>query len=265
MLAQGTTPAGAESEQQASAWVRGMFGRIAPRYDLLNHLLSMNIDRFWRARTVSRVAQILQRPGAQVLDVCCGTGDLMLALESRARPARVFGSDFCHPMLVAARRKTQERHFRSELFEADALRLPIADASFDLVTTAFGFRNLTNYHAGLLELRRILKPGGTLAILEFSTPPNPLLAQAYSFYSRAILPAIGGMISGSRDAYTYLPESVRKFPDADGLADQMRDAGFANVRFERMTVGIVALHLGDALYLGDALHLGDAFDLGDRA
>ena len=245
MLAEGTTPAGAKTEQQASAWVRGMFGRIAPRYDLLNHLLSMNIDRYWRARAVSRVAHILSRPAAQVLDVCCGTGDLMLALEARGRSARILGSDFCHPMLIAARRKTTQRNFRAELFEADALQLPMADASLDLVTTAFGFRNLTNYRGGLIELRRILKPGGTLAILEFSTPPNALLAELYGFYSRAILPTIGGMISGSRDAYTYLPESVRKFPDANGLADQMREAGFVNVRFERMTAGIVALHLGD--------------------
>ena len=143
MLAQGTTPAGTETEQQASRWVRGMFDRIAPRYDLLNHLLSMNIDRYWRARTVSRVAPILARPGAQVLDVCCGTGDLTLALQSQAR---VFGSDFSHPMLVAARRKRC-----STLFEADALRLPVADASLDLVTAAFGFRNLTNYRGGLID------------------------------------------------------------------------------------------------------------------
>ena len=237
---QGTAPAGTETEQQASTWVRGMFGRIAPRYDLLNHLLSLNIDRYWRARTVSRVAEIIERPGARALDVCCGTGDLTLALESRGRSARIFGSDFSHPMLVAARRKRCPA-----LLEADALRRPMADASLDLATIAFGFRNLTNYHSGLLELRRVLKPGGTLAILEFSTPPNPLVARAYGFYSRAILPAIGGVISGSKDAYTYLPESVRKFPDADGLADQMREAGFANVRFERMTAGIVALHLGE--------------------
>jgi demethylmenaquinone methyltransferase/2-methoxy-6-polyprenyl-1,4-benzoquinol methylase len=242
---QGTKPAGAQTEQQASAWVRGMFGRIAPRYDLLNHLLSMNIDRYWRARTVSRVAEILERPGAQVLDVCCGTGDLMLALESRARSARVLGSDFCHPMLETARGKIANRQSRSELFEADALQLPIADASLDLITVAFGFRNLANYKEGFQELRRILKTGGTLAILEFSTPPNALLAGLYAFYSRNILPAIGGAISGSKDAYTYLPESVRKFPDADGLANQMREAGFVNVRFERMTAGIVALHLGD--------------------
>jgi demethylmenaquinone methyltransferase/2-methoxy-6-polyprenyl-1,4-benzoquinol methylase len=241
LLAQGTTPAGADTEQQAAAWVRGMFGRIAPRYDLLNHLLSMNIDRYWRARTVSSVAPILEKPGAKVLDVCCGTGDLTLALNSRSQSATVFGSDFCHPMLEKANGKTAHGRW----FEADALQLPIAGASFDLVTTAFGFRNLTNYSGGLGEVRRILKPGGTIAILEFSTPPNPLLAELYGFYSRSILPAIGGMISGSKDAYTYLPESVRKFPDADGLADQMRDAGYVNVRFERMTLGIVALHLGD--------------------
>ncbi len=241
MLTHGTTPAGTETEQQASKWVRSMFGRIAPRYDFLNHLLSMNIDRYWRARTVSSVAQVLARPGAQVLDVCCGTGDLMLALESRGRLARVLGSDFCHPMLQAA----QGKNTHGKLFEADALQLPIGGGSLDLVTIAFGFRNLTNYRSGLSELRRILKPGGTLAILEFSTPPNALLAGLYGFYSRAILPAIGGMISGSKDAYTYLPESVRKFPDADGLAKQMREAGFVNVRFERMTAGIVALHLGD--------------------
>jgi demethylmenaquinone methyltransferase/2-methoxy-6-polyprenyl-1,4-benzoquinol methylase len=245
LLTQGTQPAGTQTQQQASAWVRDMFGRIAPRYDLLNHLLSLNIDRYWRSHTVSRVAHILSTSGAQVLDVCCGTGDLTLALESRGRSANVFGSDFSHPMLVAARRKTEQRRFRSELFEADALRLPIADAALDLATIAFGFRNLTNYSSGLIELRRILKPGGTLAILEFSTPPNPVLAGLYGFYSRAILPTIGGMLSGSKDAYTYLPESVRKFPEADRLANQMRDAGFVNVRFERMTAGIVALHLGD--------------------
>ncbi len=237
----GTTPAGAETEQQASAWVRGMFDRIAPRYDLLNHLLSLNIDRYWRARTVAQVRRILERPNAEVLDVCCGTGDLMRALESRGRRARVFGSDFSHPMLEKAKRKTVHGRW----FEADALRLPIAGASFDLVTTAFGFRNLSNYRGGLSELRRVLKPGGTLAILEFSTPPNALIAELYGFYSRAILPTIGGMISGSKEAYRYLPESVRKFPDADGLAQQMREAGFVKVRFERMTAGIVALHLGD--------------------
>jgi demethylmenaquinone methyltransferase/2-methoxy-6-polyprenyl-1,4-benzoquinol methylase len=223
-----------------------MFGQIAPRYDLLNHLLSLNIDRYWRARTVKRVAHILERPGARVLDVACGTGDLMLALAARGQ-ARVFGSDFCHPMLVAAHRKAGERRSRAALFESDALNLPVAGAALDLVTIAFGFRNLANYRHGLDELRRVLKPGGTAAILEFSTPPNRALARLYDYYSRAILPAIGGWISGSKEAYSYLPESVRKFPSAEGLADQMRAAGFSNVRFVRMSAGIVALHLGERL------------------
>ncbi len=242
----GTTPAGTGNEQQAATWVRGMFGRIAPRYDLLNHLLSMNIDRYWRTRTVARVSSVLSTPGARVLDVCCGTGDLMLALETRGS-AQVYGSDFCHPMLIAARHKVERGRSRSKLFEADALRLPLADASLDLITIAFGFRNLANYQHGLEELRRVLRPGGLAAILEFSTPPNPVLARLYGFYSRSILPTIGGLISGSKEAYSYLPESVRKFPGADDLADQMRAAGFANVRFERMTAGIVALHLGQRL------------------
>ncbi len=244
MLSQGTTPAGAENEQQAAAWVRGMFSRIAPRYDLLNHLLSCNIDRYWRAKTVARVAHILDNPGARVLDLCCGTGDLMLKLGAKGR-AGVFGSDFCHPMLVAARRKLERRRLRAGLFEADALTLPLAAASLDLVTIGFGFRNLANYQRGLEELLRVLKPGGVLAMLEFSTPPNRVLARLYDFYSRAILPHIGGWISGSKDAYTYLPESVRKFPDAPGLAEHMRAAGFTNARFERMTAGVVAMHIGE--------------------
>jgi demethylmenaquinone methyltransferase/2-methoxy-6-polyprenyl-1,4-benzoquinol methylase len=244
-MIRGTTPAGAETEQQASRWVRGMFGAIAPRYDLLNHLLSLNIDRYWRARVVSRVAGILANPNSRVLDLCCGTGDLMLGLETRhGRP--VLGSDFSHPMLLEAQRKTSARGLRSELFEADALALPLADHSLDLITTAFGFRNLANYRDGLKEFLRVLKPGGMLAILEFSQPDNPALAAAYNFYSRFVLPTLGGWISGHREAYSYLPESVRKFPGAEELARDMRTLGFTEVRFESMTGGIVALHMGNA-------------------
>jgi demethylmenaquinone methyltransferase / 2-methoxy-6-polyprenyl-1,4-benzoquinol methylase len=239
----GTTPAGARTEQEASAWVRGMFARVAPRYDLANHLLSFNIDRYWRAHTVRCVRSILANPAARVLDICCGTGDLVRALE-RARRAPVLGSDFCHPMLVAARRKINRGGNRSPVFESDALYLPLAGASLDLITVAFGFRNLANYEAGLREMRRVLKPGGTAAILEFSQPPNPAFAALYNFYSRRILPVLGGVISGNRDAYTYLPESVRKFPNARELADAMRRAGFADVTYEFLTGGIVALHLG---------------------
>ena len=235
----GTAPPGARNEREAAAWVRGMFARVSRRYDLANHVLSFNIDALWRARTVRRVRHILERPGARVLDICCGTGDLTLALARQSR-ASVLGSDFCHPMLLAARGKG----VRAGLFEADALRLPLRDASLDLVTVAFGFRNLANYRAGLLEMRRVLGPAGMAAILAFSEPPNASFAALYHFYSRRILPLIGGALSGSRKAYTYLPESVRKFPSAEELAEEMRRAGFAEVRYERFTGGIVALHLG---------------------
>jgi demethylmenaquinone methyltransferase/2-methoxy-6-polyprenyl-1,4-benzoquinol methylase len=240
----GTTPPGAASEEQAAQWVRGMFGSVAGRYDLLNHLLSFQIDRYWRARTVRRVHSVLHRPGSRVVDLCCGTGDLLLALEA-GREALVYGSDFCHPMLTEAQRKIDRKRARAVLFEADALRLPIADGSLDLITVAFGFRNFANYRKGLAELRRVLRPGGVLAILEFSTPPNAVFRGLYDLYSRHILPRLGGAISGASDAYTYLPESVRKFPSADQLAADMRAAGFAKVEFERLTFGIVALHLGE--------------------
>jgi demethylmenaquinone methyltransferase/2-methoxy-6-polyprenyl-1,4-benzoquinol methylase len=239
----GTTPEGARSEGEAANWVRGMFGRVAPRYDLLNHLLSFHIDRYWRAYTVRRMRHILQRPEARVLDLCCGTGDLTLALQGSAGGV-VFGSDFCHPMLIAAAEKSARSRASTALFEADALQLPLRSGVFDLTTVAFGFRNLANYDAGLAEMGRILKPGGTAAILEFSQPPNRLLRALNSAYCRRVLPLIGGWISGAPDAYAYLPESVRKFPDAPELAASMRRAGFEKVGFRYLTGGAVALHWG---------------------
>ncbi len=234
----GTTPQGAANEQEAARWVRGMFGRIAGRYDLLNHLLSFNLDKSWRRRTIDRVAPILAQPDACVLDLCCGTGDVLAGIEKR-RGGLALGSDFCHPMLVEARKKV-----RSPLFEADALALPLRDSSLDLVTIAFGFRNLANYRKGLDELLRVLKPGGVAAILEFSQPQNRAFAAAYGFFSTRVLPRIGGALSGSGDAYAYLPESIRKFPSAEELAAEMESAGFSRVKFERMTGGAVALHRG---------------------
>jgi len=239
----GTTPLGARNEQEAARWVRDMFARVAHRYDLANHLLSFNIDRYWRAHTVKRLRHVLRRREARVVDICCGTGDLALAL-ARARQGTVLGSDFCHPMLVAARRKAEARRAPAAWFEADALHLPFGDGSVDLLTVAFGFRNLADYPAGLAEMRRVLAPGATAAILEFSQPPGAAFAALYNFYSRRILPVIGGALSGSRDAYAYLPESVRKFPSAAALADEMRRAGFSQVSYEYLTGGIVALHQG---------------------
>ncbi|MFN0169940.1 MAG: bifunctional demethylmenaquinone methyltransferase/2-methoxy-6-polyprenyl-1,4-benzoquinol methylase UbiE [Bryobacteraceae bacterium] len=243
LTAKGTTPEGAATEQEASRWVRQMFGRVAPRYDLANHVLSFNIDRYWRSRTVSRLESRIRVPGARVLDLCCGTGDLMLALAAR-RGAPVLGSDFCHPMLLAAAAKSGNG-LRSGLFEADALQLPLRDASMDVITVAFGFRNLANYRHGLKEMHRVLRPGGVAAILEFSQPPNAAFARLYDFYSRRVLPGIGGLLSGAPEAYRYLPESVRKFPAAEELSSQMAEEGFRRVEFERMTFGIVVLHLGE--------------------
>ncbi|HSM79816.1 MAG TPA: bifunctional demethylmenaquinone methyltransferase/2-methoxy-6-polyprenyl-1,4-benzoquinol methylase UbiE [Bryobacteraceae bacterium] len=243
-MRKGTAPPGAATEAQASQWVRGMFGRIAPRYDTLNHLLSMNVDRYWRGRTVRRVRDALNRPGATVLDLCCGTGDLTIALARASEGSAVLGSDFCHPMLVQAGRKLSAQRLARRIFESDALKLPVRDGSLDLITVAFGFRNLVDYRAGLREFQRVLKPGGTAAILEFSQPPNALFAAVYNFYSRRVLPVLGGWISGSRDAYTYLPESVSKFPGAEELAAEMRKMGFQDVEFTRMTGGVVALHIG---------------------
>jgi demethylmenaquinone methyltransferase/2-methoxy-6-polyprenyl-1,4-benzoquinol methylase len=220
-----------------------MFGRVAHRYDLANHLLSANIDKMWRARTVARVRDILRRPDARVMDLACGTGDLLVALEREAGRGLV-GSDFCHPMLEGARSKLARLGLRSSLVEADALALPLPDASVDLITIAFGFRNLANYRAGLVEMRRALRPGGALAILEFTQPPNRAFAAVYNWYSRKVLPVIGGAISGAPEAYRYLPESVRKFPEAPELAGLMRECGYGRVEWEYLTFGIVALHVG---------------------
>jgi demethylmenaquinone methyltransferase / 2-methoxy-6-polyprenyl-1,4-benzoquinol methylase len=242
---QGANPAGTRTQREAAAWVRSMFGRVAHRYDILNHLLSFQIDRYWRAAAVRRLRPILKRRGARVLDLCCGTGDLALALARRVDGV-VFASDFCHPMLVAALRKSAARGAHTALFEADALELPLADESFDLITMAFGFRNLANYDAGLEEMRRLLKPGGTLAILEFSQPPKPLMRALNNIYCHRIVPAIGGWVSGDREAYAYLPDSVRKFPNAPELAASMRRAGFDGVTFDYLTGGMAALHLGRA-------------------
>ncbi len=156
----------------------------------------------------------------------------------------MIGSDFCHPMLTGAHTKLEREQLRSVLVESDALALPFPDASLDLITIAFGYRNLANYRAGLDEMRRVLRPGGALAILEFTQPPNRTFAAVYNWYSRNVLPIVGGAISGAPEAYRYLPESVRKFPDAPGLAALMKEADFQPVEWEYLTFGIAALHIG---------------------
>jgi demethylmenaquinone methyltransferase/2-methoxy-6-polyprenyl-1,4-benzoquinol methylase len=238
----GTTPQGISDEKQAAAWVQSMFGGIARHYDLLNHLLSFNFDRYWRWRTVRRLKRELPS-GGRVLDLCCGTGDLLIGLEREFRRPAI-GADFCHPMLTAARSKLDRKRLRSALVEADGLQLPLRDDSLDAITIGFGFRNFANYRRGLAEMRRVLKPGGIVAILEFSQPRTQPCAAMYGWFSTRVLPRIGGAVSGSSQAYSYLPESIRRFPDAPQLADEMKTAGYPRVEYERMTGGIVALHLG---------------------
>ncbi len=246
----GTRPEGAVTEEDASKKVREMFTRIAPRYDLLNHLLSLQFDRLWRARAARRLRPVLSRPGALVLDLCCGTGDLALAL-AREGKARIIGADFAHTMLVRAKEKSatlaaSNRHPLSPMsfFEADALRLPFADASFDLVTSAFGFRNLANYEGGLREIQRVLKPGGAVAILEFAEPREGWLGDVYRWYFCNVLPKVGGLISGDPAAYNYLPKSVARFFRPPELAALMNSVGYQSVEYRVWTLRTVALHTG---------------------
>lgn len=225
--------------------VRAMFAEIAPSYDRLNHLLSINIDNVWRRFTVKKLKDVLARPNAIALDLCCGTADLTLELEPYAR---VIGCDFCHPMLVIGNQKiAAQAAGKAKLAEGDALHLPFADASFDAVTVAFGLRNLENIEGGLAEIYRVLKPGGRAAILEFSRPIVPVFRQLFEFYFHNILPRIGALISGSKGAYTYLPKSVRNFPDQKRLAAMMHSVGYANVNYHNLSGGIAALHLGEKI------------------
>jgi demethylmenaquinone methyltransferase/2-methoxy-6-polyprenyl-1,4-benzoquinol methylase len=245
----GTRPEGAENEADASRKVREMFTQIAPSYDTTNHILSLQLDRLWRARTAKQLRSILQREDALVLDLCCGTGDLALALR-KAGKARIIGADFARTMLVRARAKSILGSSHSgmpappplPLAEADALRLPFADSSFDLVTSAFGFRNLANYEAGLREIQRVLKPGGTIAILEFTEPPDGLLGDIYRWYFCNVLPRIGGFLSGDSAAYTYLPKSVARFFRPPELASLMAAVGYHSVAYKVWTIRTVALH-----------------------
>jgi demethylmenaquinone methyltransferase / 2-methoxy-6-polyprenyl-1,4-benzoquinol methylase len=226
------------SAQDHARRVREMFARISPRYDLLNHLLSANIDRRWRRRVVRKLHPQL-RSDAKVLDVGCGTGDLSIELFEKSG-AQVTGIDFCRPMLELAQAKAPHLRF----VEGDALRLPFSDAAFDCVTVGFALRNLASVEQGLAELHRVLKPGGVVAVLEFSRPTVPGIRQIVRLYYWRVLPWIGGLLSGLRSAYEYLPDSISRFPDQVTLASMMRAAGFAVVEFENLSGGIAALHTG---------------------
>jgi demethylmenaquinone methyltransferase / 2-methoxy-6-polyprenyl-1,4-benzoquinol methylase len=232
------------NESEHARRVREMFAGIANRYDLLNHLLSGNTDKRWRRLVAKRLHEVLSTEGARALDVACGTGDLSLAL-ARETGARVVGTDFCRPMLEIAARKARA-NVSSEIpfVEGDALKLPFAERSFDAVTIAFGLRNLSSIEAGLREMWRVLRPGGRAAVLECSKPVVPGFRALFQFYFTRVLPRIGGLLSGSRGAYEYLPDSVSRFPDQKRLAQVMREAGFVEVEYKNLTGGIAALHTG---------------------
>ena len=223
--------------------VREMFSGIAGRYDLLNHVLSLNIDKRWRRKVRALLAEILGNKDAVVLDVACGTGDLSIELNRDAR-ARVIGTDFCRPMLTVAHAKNASEHLNIPYVEGDAMGLSFADNSFDALTIAFGLRNLANFATGLQELHRVLKPSGRIVILEFSSPVVPGFRQLFNFYFANVLPRIGGAVSGSRGAYEYLPDSVSKFPNQKALVAMMEQTGFTGVTYQNLTGGIAALHSG---------------------
>jgi len=246
MVVPGARPAGAADETAAAAAVREMFDGIAPRYDALNHILSLNIDRLWWWRTARRFRAVLARPDAVVLDLCCGTGDMTLALLGRRPPDAqpVLAADFSHPMLVLGAAKFAKRGAASPgaiAIEADALHLPLADSCVDLLTTAFGFRNLANYRAGLDEFHRVLRAGGELGILDFSEPGG-VLGKLYAFYFRRILPALGSRLSGVAGPYAYLPNSVHNFPAPAEMLESMRAAGFGEVSWTPYTFGVAGLY-----------------------
>ncbi|HEY2846730.1 MAG TPA: bifunctional demethylmenaquinone methyltransferase/2-methoxy-6-polyprenyl-1,4-benzoquinol methylase UbiE [Pyrinomonadaceae bacterium] len=232
-----------ETEAAHERAVKEMFAGIAGKYDLLNHVLSLNIDRSWRRKVRRELSDTLARPDALVLDVACGTGDLSIELQ-RGSAARVIGTDFCRPMLTIATSKSRLDDLNIPYVEADAMKLSFPDATFDAATIAFGLRNLPDYDDGLRELCRVLKPDGKLVILECSHPRLPVFRELYDFYFNSVLPKIGGLVSGSGAAYTYLPNSVAKFPDQKTLASMMENGGLGDIKFRNLTCGIAALHSG---------------------
>ena len=239
----GAAPEGASDPASAARAVREMFTSIAPRYDLLNHVLSFNVDRWWWWKTARSFSSILKRPDARVVDLCCGTGDMAFALRRRAGKsgAKILGVDFSHAMLQLADRKSRGTSLR--WVEADALSLPFSNEQFDLVTAAVGFRNLANYDAGLREILRLLRPNGECGILDFGEPRGSI-GKFYRIYFKRVLPAIGTLISGVRGPYAYLPASVERFPSPEEMLGQMRRAGFREVSWTPYTFGIAGLYRG---------------------
>ncbi len=230
---------------KSNARVREMFAAVAPRYDLLNHVLSLQIDRYWRWQTARRVAAPQRSP---ILDVCTGTGDLALAFHRQSRgTADIVGADFCRPMLEIGQRKSVKHGAQERItfVEADAQALPFPADTFAVVAVAFGLRNVADTDQGLREMTRVCQPGGQVAVLEFSRPTWQPFGALYSWYFRRVLPRIGRWMSrNAGEAYSYLPESVNEFPSGQALADRMTRAGLHDVRFHAFTLGIATLYVG---------------------
>jgi len=244
----GAAPEGASDQLSAARAVREMFTSIAPRYDLLNHVLSFNVDRLWWRRAARTFRHVLDRPGARVLDLCCGTGDMAFALRRQAgkQAPQILGADFSHAMLQRARAKSAELAQNGSApgwIEADALNLPSPGEHFDLVTSAFGFRNLADYDAGLREIVRVLRPGGECGILDFGEPSGAI-GSLYRVYFKQVLPRVGTWISGVRGPYAYLPASVERFPKPEEMLAQMKSAGFTEAAWTPYTFGIAGLYRG---------------------
>ena len=245
----GAAPEGASDAASAARAVRDMFTSIAPRYDLLNHVLSCNVDRLWWRRAARSFRSILSTPNARVLDLCCGTGDMTFALRKQSGNGslRIFGADFSHAMLQRALAKSSAKFSQSSpspgWIEADALNLPFPPNHFDLVTFAFGFRNLADYDAGLREIARILRPGGECGILDFGVPTG-IIGRLYRIYFKKILPRVGTAISGVRGPYAYLPVSVERFPEPEEMKAQIQRAGFAEASWTPYTFGVAGLYRG---------------------
>jgi demethylmenaquinone methyltransferase/2-methoxy-6-polyprenyl-1,4-benzoquinol methylase len=239
----GARPTGITTEQAAAANVQQMFDTIAPTYDRVNHILSAGIDRYWWTRTARLFRPILQRSETVTLDLCCGTGDMTLALlkhrPTTPEAAPILAVDFSHQMLTRGAEKFAPHNIIP--IEADALHLPLASASVDLVTSAFGFRNLANYEEGLAELHRILRPGGQLGILD-ANQPEGLVGTLYNLYFKTILPKLGGLISGTPSAYRYLPASVERFPRPPRMLQLIRNAGFTDATWTSYTFGTAGLY-----------------------
>jgi demethylmenaquinone methyltransferase/2-methoxy-6-polyprenyl-1,4-benzoquinol methylase len=226
-------------------YVREMFAAIAPRYDATNKLLTARMDEVWRKRAI---AELDAADDAHVLDLCCGTGDLVFQLLRSKPGVEVTGADFCEPMLAGARQRAQreDRGRRAEFIEADVMALPFDDRTFDGATMGFSMRNVVDIGATLREVRRVLKPGARFVNLDVSKAPNPLFRRLFNVYFYGLVPLVGGAVGGSKSAYRYLPNSLTNYPDADGLAARFATAGFTGVRYIRLGGGAVAIHLGCA-------------------